>query len=103
MTPPSRLSALARRVLAPLLLIAGSGTAYAASPAAAQSQFVLHSSYSNAVNQPGTTPYAPSDIATAYDFSSLYSQGIKGQGQTVALIEADALQTTDLAYFDRTF
>jgi len=103
MTVSPHLFVLVRRALIPLFMIAGSSAAYTASSAPAQSRFVLYGSYSNAVNQQAATPYTPSDIANAYSFSPLYSQGIQGQGQTVALIEADALQTKDLAYFDQNF
>lgn len=47
--------------------------------------------------------YTPSQIAEAYNYSSLYTAGIDGAGQTVALIEVDGFDPADIATFDAKF
>lgn len=49
------------------------------------------------------TAYTPPEIARAYDFSSLARQHITGAGQTVALIEIDRFNPSDLHQFDRAY
>ena len=41
---------------------------------------------------------APGDIATMYDITALYSAGIDGTGQTLAVIGQTDVYLTDLAY-----
>jgi subtilase family serine protease len=54
----------------------------------------------------GSTFYAvaPADLATIYQFKPLFSAGITGQGQTIALIEdSDAYDPNDWKTFRKTF
>jgi subtilase family serine protease len=54
----------------------------------------------------GSTFYAlvPADLATIYHFKPLFSRGITGQGQTVAVIEdSDIYTAKDWAMFRKTF
>ncbi|MGH2443251.1 MAG: S53 family peptidase [Chloroflexota bacterium] len=44
--------------------------------------------------------YSPSDIASAYGFAPLYRQGISGTGETVALIEIDGYDVSDISTYD---
>jgi hypothetical protein len=47
---------------------------------------------------------APADLATIYDFNPLFSFGITGQGQTIALIEdSDVYKPNDWQTFRQTF
>lgn len=54
------------------------------------------------LSSPGAAPYAPSDIAKAYDYLPLYAQGIKGNGTRIVIIDAygDPSLSSDLARFD---
>jgi kumamolisin len=47
--------------------------------------------------------YTPSQIAAAYDYAPLLTQGISGAGQTVALLELDRLNPNDLTLFDTSY
>jgi kumamolisin len=47
--------------------------------------------------------FTPNQLASAYDFNSLYSAGYSGQGQTVALFELDDYVDTDIAQFENCF
>ena len=53
--------------------------------------------------QPGSTAmptsYTPSQIANAYDFTRLYSQGMTGDGQSVALLELDGYSPADISAY----
>lgn len=56
--------------------------------------------------QNGSTEWAvvPADLATIYDFNPLFSFGITGQGQTIALIEdSDVYNPNDWQTFRQTF
>src|SRR5260370_30064260 len=57
--------------------------------------------------QPGAdvtpTSYTPAQIATAYDFTRLYNQGITGDGQSVALLELDGFSPADIAAYSACF
>ena len=48
-----------------------------------------------------TGGFTPNQYVSAYDFGPLYNAGFGGQGQRVALIEADGVKTSDVAAFDR--
>jgi len=56
-----------------------------------------------AAGQPLDTAYSPSQIQAAYSATPLYSRGITGQGQTVALIEVDGYRSSDLQAFDTAY
>ncbi len=51
---------------------------------------------------PGTPPYVPADIRKAYDYTPLYSRGIKGNGTRIAIIDAfgDPTLSSDLSTFN---
>jgi Pro-kumamolisin, activation domain len=51
--------------------------------------------------QPGPvySYYLPSQIATAYNLTSFYNQGLSGQGQTVALLELDDFNASDITAY----
>jgi kumamolisin len=51
----------------------------------------------------GTGYYLPSQTATAYNLNGLYSQGYRGEGQTVALFELDPFQLSDLQAYQSCF
>lgn len=44
--------------------------------------------------------YSPSQLEAAYDFGPLTAQGINGSGQTIALIEFDKFNLSDIQQFD---
>jgi subtilase family serine protease len=49
--------------------------------------------------------YTPSDITSAYGVNAVQSQGVRGQGQTIVLVDAYGSPTaaSDLQYFHDTF
>jgi kumamolisin len=47
--------------------------------------------------------YGPSQLLSAYNVLPLQRQGLNGQGQTIAFIEVDGIDTGDLTTFDRTY
>jgi len=53
--------------------------------------------------EPLDSAFAPSQIATAYNFAPLYKEGIDGSGQTIALVEVDGFDATDLQAFDAAY
>jgi len=57
--------------------------------------------------QPGSaivpTSYTPPQIATAYNFTKLYSSGMMGEGQTVGLLELDGFSPRDIAAYTACF
>jgi subtilase family serine protease len=50
----------------------------------------------------GGCAYQPSELATAYNFNGLYSQGLTGAGQTIVIVDAFGSPTlaADVALFD---
>ncbi|HEY3767692.1 MAG TPA: S53 family peptidase [Candidatus Angelobacter sp.] len=50
----------------------------------------------------GGCAYQPSELATAYNFNGLYSQGLDGTGQTIVIVDAFGSPTlaADVALFD---
>lgn len=66
---------------------------------------VLHANVSG--QQVGTTPtgtdlpgyYLPTDIHAAYDLNNVYSEGITGQGETIAIMTLADLNPSDVQYF----
>lgn len=53
-----------------------------------------------AATQQDVTAYTPDQIQTAYDIGPLLNRGIDGAGQTIALIEMDRFQMSDIQQFD---
>lgn len=47
--------------------------------------------------------YTPKRIQDAYDYTSLYNTGIDGTGQTIALLELDQLDMSDIQTFDAAY
>jgi kumamolisin len=93
-----RVDGRAVRILSSILLACGLlASGAAASGGSAASSSFLHGF---AVPHQVSTAYTPDDISHAYDFGPLYDREITGGGQTVALIEADRLSTSDLKTFD---
>ncbi len=54
-------------------------------------------------NDPTTGAYTPNQYLSAYNYDLLHGAGLDGQGQRVALIEADAVNTSDVAAFASCF
>ena len=50
-----------------------------------------------------TKGFTPAQYLTAYDYGPLYSAGISGQGERVALIEIDGFRKSDIAAFATCF
>ena len=51
----------------------------------------------------GSQYYTPSQFASAYNFSSLYSAGYHGEGQRVALFELDSMNASDISAYQSCF
>jgi kumamolisin len=73
------------------------------SQAAAPTLSRVRSLHDSAADRQLGLAYKPKQIQTAYDFTPLYQQGIDGTGQTIALIEIDSFQQSDLDQFDQRF
>jgi subtilase family serine protease len=52
---------------------------------------------------PGNYSLAPGDLATIYDVSRLYQQGIDGTGQKIAIVGQTAVDLTDVQKFRSTY
>jgi subtilase family serine protease len=50
-----------------------------------------------------TGGFTPNQYETAYDYTPFYNSGLKGQGQTVAVVEIDGFKDSDLKTFARCF
>ena len=50
--------------------------------------------------QSGDVFFAPADIAVTYDINPLYSAGVNGTGQAIAIIGQSAVQTSDIENFE---
>ena len=48
-------------------------------------------------------PFTPNQYLQAYGHAALHSRGLRGQGQTVALVEIDGFRHSDIETFDRCF
>jgi subtilase family serine protease len=48
-------------------------------------------------------PFTPNQFARAYGIDAMRRRGLRGQGQTVALVEIDGFRRRDIAAFDRCF
>jgi kumamolisin len=51
-------------------------------------------------SQPFSPAYTPDELETAYDVTPLHTAGIDGTGQTIALIEFDRFDPSDIQAFD---
>src|SRR5260370_6472860 len=49
------------------------------------------------------TGYGPKQLISAYNVLPLHGQGLNGQGQTIAFIEIDGLDTADQSHFDSAY
>lgn len=88
-------------------------------PAAAASDAPRRGSYSSILPHSGTAsgcrqgvagpggeiqpPFTPNQYTRAYGHAALHKRGLRGQGQTVALVEIDGFRHSDIASFDRCF
>ncbi|HLH72880.1 MAG TPA: S53 family peptidase [Chloroflexota bacterium] len=68
---------------------------------AASAQSLTSVPTSFAASTPGD--FTPSDMRTAYDLSSLYSQGDGGNSQTIGIIGCDAFNLSDIRGFESQF
>jgi subtilase family serine protease len=50
--------------------------------------------------QSGNSYFAPGDIAVTYDINPLYSAGIDGTGQSIAVVGQSAIKTSDIENFE---
>jgi kumamolisin len=48
-------------------------------------------------------PFTPNQYLTAYGHSALHGKGLRGQGQTVAVVEIDGFRHSDIVAFDNCF
>jgi len=65
----------------------------------------LHPLYREHSKRMADTPtgYGPSALSTAYDFAPLYNQGILGDNQSIALLELDGFQQSDINTYYQTY
>ena len=60
----------------------------------------FHSHHTQLASNPHTfAGFGPNDLATAYDFSALHNSNIFGDNQSVALLELDGYQASDIAQY----
>jgi kumamolisin len=52
---------------------------------------------------PGYEPFTPNQYLTAYGHGALHARGIKGQGQTAALVETGGFRRSDVVAFAKCF
>ncbi|MFN8217585.1 MAG: S53 family peptidase [Solirubrobacterales bacterium] len=55
------------------------------------------------VSLPGFVPFAPNQYLTAYGHAAMHARGLKGQGQTVAVVETGGFKRSDVVTFARCF
>jgi kumamolisin len=76
---------------------------YQRHPLTSDASIVLKQQTATSCPQPGSTAaptsYTPAQIATAYDFTRLYNQGISGDGQSVGLLELDGYSSADISAY----
>jgi subtilase family serine protease len=65
----------------------------------------LHPLYREGSKRVANTPtgYGPSALSMAYDFAPLYNQGILGDNQSIALLELDGFQQSDINTYYQTY
>jgi subtilase family serine protease len=51
----------------------------------------------------GFEPFTPNQYLTAYGHAAMHEEGLRGQGQTVALVETGGFRHSDIATFDNCF
>jgi kumamolisin len=52
---------------------------------------------------PGFEPFTPNQYLTAYGHAALHAQGLRGQGQTAALVEIGGFEKSDIETFAKCF
>ncbi len=57
----------------------------------------------SAVVFPGYRPFTPNQYLTAYGHAAMHAKGLKGQGQTVAVVEAGGFKRSDIVTFAHCF
>lgn len=53
--------------------------------------------------EPGLPPFTPNQYLTAYGHAAMHARGLKGQGQTVAVVETGGFKRSDVEAFARCF
>jgi subtilase family serine protease len=48
-------------------------------------------------------PFTPNQYLTAYGHAAMHSKGLRGQGQTIAVVEGDGFRHSDIVAFDKCF
>ncbi len=88
----------------------GAATASAAKPALPYDSILRHSGAAggcaagrNAGDEPGYEPFTPNQFLTAYGHARLHAMGIRGEGQTAAVVETGGFKHSDIVTFDRCF
>ncbi|HEY6541243.1 MAG TPA: S53 family peptidase, partial [Ktedonobacteraceae bacterium] len=76
---------------------------YQRHPLISNASVVMQQQAATSCPKPGSatlpTSYTPAQIATAYDFTRLYNQGISGDGQSVGLLELDGYSSADISAY----
>jgi kumamolisin len=52
---------------------------------------------------PKLGPFTPNQFLTAYGHAAMHKRGLRGQGQTIALVEIDGFRHSDIVTYDRCF
>lgn len=52
---------------------------------------------------PGLEPFTPNQFLTAYGHAAMHKRGLRGQGQTIAVVEIDGFRHSDIVTYDRCF
>ena len=58
---------------------------------------------SSGSSEPGFEPFTPNQYLTAYGHAQLHAEGIKGEGQKVAVVETGGFKHSDIVRFDKCF
>jgi len=53
--------------------------------------------------EPGFEPFTPNQFLTAYGHEAMHARGLRGKGQTIALVEIDGFRRSDIVEYDRCF
>lgn len=53
--------------------------------------------------EPGFEPFTPNQYLTAYGHAAMHARGLKGQGQTAAVVETGGFRRSDIATFAKCF
>jgi kumamolisin len=88
----------------------GEGAATTSAKKGLYSSVLLHSGTasgcpagSSGAIEAGLEPFTPNQFLTAYGHSAMHARGLRGQGQTIALVEIDGFRRSDIVAYDRCF